>query len=219
MFGIGSTELLVILVVALIVLGPKSMANISRTLGKALGEFRRVSTDFQRTLNAEVEEEEQKKRKKEAAQAAREAARAEAEAAQAAAQAAGQVAGQATEQPAGQAEGQTPQADAQTAEPQDTPAAEAVLDTTAVHPEQSADQAQAAAEAQTASQHAPEAATEADQPQASPASGAENDDTGVPVPPEGSPLAEALARTEAEARAAEARLAQTATASENGGKA
>ena len=41
----------------------------------------------------------------------------------------------------------------------------------------------------------------------------------VPVPPEGSPLAEALARTEAEARAAEARLAQTATASENGGKA
>ena len=81
MFGIGSTELLVILVVALIVLGPKSMANISRTLGKALGEFRRVSTDFQRTLNAEAEEEEQKKRKKEAAQAAREAVRAEAEAA------------------------------------------------------------------------------------------------------------------------------------------
>lgn len=72
MFGIGSTELLVILVVALIVLGPKSLASISRTLGKAMGEFRRVSTDFQRTLNAEVEQEEQKKRKKEAeAQAAK----------------------------------------------------------------------------------------------------------------------------------------------------
>lgn len=54
MFGIGSTELLVILVVALIVLGPKSLAGFSRTLGKAVGEFRRVSTDFQRTLNAEA---------------------------------------------------------------------------------------------------------------------------------------------------------------------
>ena len=60
MFGIGSSELLVILVVALIVLGPKSLANVSRTLGKAMGEFRRVSTDFQRTLNAEAEEEEQR---------------------------------------------------------------------------------------------------------------------------------------------------------------
>lgn len=58
MFGIGSTELLVILVVALIVLGPKSLASVSRTLGKAMGEFRRVSTDFQRTLNVEAAEEE-----------------------------------------------------------------------------------------------------------------------------------------------------------------
>ena len=56
MFGIGSTELLVILLVALIVLGPKSLASVSRSLGKALGEFRRVSTDFQRTLNAESAE-------------------------------------------------------------------------------------------------------------------------------------------------------------------
>lgn len=65
MFGIGSTELLVILLVALVVLGPKSLAGVSRSLGKAMGEFRRVSTDFQRTLNAEVarEEEEEKQRK------------------------------------------------------------------------------------------------------------------------------------------------------------
>ena len=59
MFGIGSTELLVILLVGLIVLGPKSLAGLSRTLGKIVGEFRRVSTDFQRTLNAEVAAEEQ----------------------------------------------------------------------------------------------------------------------------------------------------------------
>lgn len=66
MFGIGSTEFLVILLVALVVLGPKSLASVSRTLGKAMGEFRRVSTDFQRTLNAEVEQEEHLTRKQEA---------------------------------------------------------------------------------------------------------------------------------------------------------
>ncbi len=66
MFGIGSTELLVILVVALIVLGPKSLPQIAKTLGKAMGEFRRVSTEFQRTMNAEVEQEDHEKRKKEA---------------------------------------------------------------------------------------------------------------------------------------------------------
>ena len=43
MFGIGSTDLLVILVVAPIVLGPNSLAHVSRTMGKAMGEFRRVS--------------------------------------------------------------------------------------------------------------------------------------------------------------------------------
>lgn len=68
MFGIGSTELIVILLVALIVLGPKNLAGISRTLGRIMGEFRRVSTDFQRTLNAEAaaddlrEKEEQRKK-------------------------------------------------------------------------------------------------------------------------------------------------------------
>ena len=60
MFGIGGTELLVILVVALIVLGPKSVPQIARTLGKAMGEFRKVSTEFQRTLNTEIELEERK---------------------------------------------------------------------------------------------------------------------------------------------------------------
>ena len=63
MFGIGSSELLVILVVALIALGPKSLASVSRSLGRAVGEFRRVSTDFQRTLNAEVDNQELKENK------------------------------------------------------------------------------------------------------------------------------------------------------------
>lgn len=68
MFGIGSTELLVIFVVALIVLGPKSIPQLAKTLGKAMGEFKRVSTEFQRTMNTEVENEEHEKRKKEAEQ-------------------------------------------------------------------------------------------------------------------------------------------------------
>lgn len=72
MFGIGSTELLVILVVALIVLGPKSLATVSRSLGKAMGEFRRVSTDFQRTLNIEAAEAEEREKAEDRRKAARE---------------------------------------------------------------------------------------------------------------------------------------------------
>ena len=78
MFGIGSTEFIVILLVALLVLGPTSLAKISRTVGKYMGEFRRVSTEFQRTLNVEAAEEERKeakeavKKKAEAARAGRE---------------------------------------------------------------------------------------------------------------------------------------------------
>lgn len=60
MFGIGSTELLLILLVALIVLGPKSLAAFSRKFGKYVGEFRRASTEFQRTLNMEAMREEAK---------------------------------------------------------------------------------------------------------------------------------------------------------------
>ncbi len=211
MFGIGSTELLVILVVALIVLGPKSMANVSRTLGKALGEFRRVSTDFQRTLNAEAEEEEQKNRKKEAAKAAREAA--EAEAARAATQTAAPAAAMSAATD-GKAQGEGTATSSQ-----ETPAAEAVLDTTAVRHDEAT--IQVPVEGQAVAQNSPEAATAAEQAQAPTASGAATPvaEAGVPVPPEGSPLAEALARTEAEVREAEARLAQTATVSDNGGKA
>jgi len=55
MFGIGTTELLVILLVALVVLGPKKLPQIARSLGKALGEFKRVSTDVKQKIDLEVE--------------------------------------------------------------------------------------------------------------------------------------------------------------------
>ncbi len=72
MFGIGTTEILVILVVALVVIGPESLPKMARTLGKALGEFRRVSTEFQRTLNTEIaiDEYEQKRAEESKAESA-----------------------------------------------------------------------------------------------------------------------------------------------------
>lgn len=50
MFGIGPMELVLILVVALLVLGPKRMPELARTLGKGLGEFRRASNDLRQSL-------------------------------------------------------------------------------------------------------------------------------------------------------------------------
>jgi Tat protein translocase TatB subunit len=46
MFGIGAPELLVILVVALIVLGPKRLPEVAKALGKGLAEFRRATSDL-----------------------------------------------------------------------------------------------------------------------------------------------------------------------------
>lgn len=56
MFGsIGSLEILLIVVVALLVVGPKKLPQAARTLGKVFGEFKRVSSDVQRTISAEVD--------------------------------------------------------------------------------------------------------------------------------------------------------------------
>ena len=82
MFGIGSTEILVILVVALLVLGPRKLPQIARTVGRAMGEFRRVSTEFQRTLNTEIAFEEEAEKKKARRAAAEKEARAADHAAQ-----------------------------------------------------------------------------------------------------------------------------------------
>jgi Tat protein translocase TatB subunit len=48
MFGIGMTELLVIFVIGLLVLGPKRLPELARSLGRGLAEFRRASMDIRR---------------------------------------------------------------------------------------------------------------------------------------------------------------------------
>ncbi|MFP8873534.1 MAG: twin-arginine translocase TatA/TatE family subunit [Myxococcota bacterium] len=50
MFGIGAQELVLILVVALLVFGPKRLPDLARTLGRGLSEFRRASNDLRQNL-------------------------------------------------------------------------------------------------------------------------------------------------------------------------
>lgn len=57
MFGIGITEILIILVIALIVLGPQKLPDIARALGRAVGEFKRATEEIRSTLDVEIEPE------------------------------------------------------------------------------------------------------------------------------------------------------------------
>ena len=54
MFGIGFPELLMIMALALIVLGPKRLPDLARALGRGLSEFKRASDELKQTFSDEV---------------------------------------------------------------------------------------------------------------------------------------------------------------------
>jgi sec-independent protein translocase protein TatA len=59
MFGLGVPELIFILLLALLIFGPKKLPEIGRTLGKGMSEFRKASTELTRSINAELSLDEQ----------------------------------------------------------------------------------------------------------------------------------------------------------------
>ena len=55
MFGIGLPELMMILVLGLLVLGPQLLPEVARMLGRFYGQLRRASDDFQRTIRQDLD--------------------------------------------------------------------------------------------------------------------------------------------------------------------
>jgi TatA/E family protein of Tat protein translocase len=58
--NIGFQEILVILIIALLVFGPRKLPEIGRSIGRAMGEFKRATNDLKSSIEEEVRAEERK---------------------------------------------------------------------------------------------------------------------------------------------------------------
>jgi len=61
MLGIGMQEIILILIVALIIIGPKKLPDLARALGRAMAEFRRAADDLKENLDINGVREEKEK--------------------------------------------------------------------------------------------------------------------------------------------------------------
>nr|WP_269438162.1 TatA/E family twin arginine-targeting protein translocase [Phosphitispora fastidiosa] len=55
-FGLGFQELALILVIALVIFGPRKLPEVGRAMGRALNEFRSASKDIQKEIDEAVKE-------------------------------------------------------------------------------------------------------------------------------------------------------------------
>ncbi len=53
MFGVGSSELIIILIIALLILGPKEIPKVARTIGKGMRELQRAKDELKKNIEFE----------------------------------------------------------------------------------------------------------------------------------------------------------------------